>query len=127
MSDRKFKCFECEDELIALSEPHNDENNEPLCENCYADALVECCICDESVPKWEVGRIGDLLAVTEQTGKILPGVYRILQHPYHWSSYLSGGLYADALTRLGDLTDEIYVRGGYQVGFICAECATHLP
>ncbi len=119
-------CAECGDELDGPFAGYAGPDGEKICEFCYEESLIECCVCGEFFQEWDSGRIGDLLSVTEQTNRIAPGIYRIISHPYNWSNYLSGGLYTDALTLIGDLTEEIYISGGYPVGLICPACTTQI-
>lgn len=125
LPDHIGRCGGC-GELYDTHHEHGDfveSKGEILCESCYeAESAYQCSCCDNHDCHEAPGR---LLVITERCGDLEPGLYRIERWPFYADGMITGLVYEDALTRIGDVPQNADT-GRYSMGFLCTKCEVPL-
>jgi hypothetical protein len=123
----EVECSYCGDplDLEESQSPRIDPDDDtPVCDECWHDKFeFTCCRC------CEYGDVADqhnLLIVFEDIGKVIPGVYKVIDRPYYTHAMIgSGWLHEWALERIADLNPDMD-GNGYPCGHLCLNCQSGL-
>lgn len=122
MTTTATKCSSCGEDLgqeEAESPRLDDDDGEPICDDCYHEHYeFTCCCCEE------YGHVDDqhkLLVVFEETSDVKPGVYKVIRTPYVTHAMIGEGwLHPGALERIADVNPDM--SSDYPCGHLCAGC-----
>lgn len=105
-----ISCTGCGDnfEIEVEAEPYTNDDEAPLCTDCYLDANYDdCALCGESAPKEELeSQLGEIIVIFERVptlgaNDLIPGYYRVLGWPFFAQGLIgSGYFYANRLKRI---------------------------
>ena len=134
-----MKCSECEKLLTGEEEESprfrtgdTGGADDCLCDACYDESGLEfeCCLCCDWEHDAYQDRIGDCVAVGASEGdqvELLPGVYRIVSHPYYAGGLLgTSHVHKRALAWVASLPAGVEM-DGYPLGHCCRSCALKFP
>ena len=112
-------CSSCGQPLTA-DEIQYDDDGAKVCDDCWHDKYqFTCGYCEE------YGRVEDqhnLLVVFEKISGVLPGIYKVIRHPYCTNAMIGEGwLHPWALERIGDLWPDM-ADEYYPCGHLCKVC-----
>lgn len=124
MNTDPTECESCHADLDTeeIENPHEDEDGDVICDNCYRDSLVDCQICEDGHEANDMSQFILVKAELAETGNRIPGVYTrtdrtTMMHCMLGSTELLGGniLFIEQLPWRDDVIEIS--------GEICKQCA----
>lgn len=127
----KIECAHCCCELDEerAENPRLNEDDDPICDDCYSEHYEEvCAICEDSFDKPCSPESGHYLTISDEDGipKYPAGIWKVLKWPFYISDCIGGGhVYDECIQWIAPLPVYKQVFGLQTIysGSCCLECA----